>query len=51
MAEEEESRTKNSDVIEIRDEEWKRKPLKNRWIIPDFYDVTLSDFQCLPCKK
>ena len=31
----------------MRDEErkeWKRKPLKKRWIIPHFYDVTLSDF-------
>ena len=35
---------KNSDVIKVRDEEWERKPLEKRWIIPNFYDFTLSDF-------
>ena len=29
------------------EEEWERKSLKKRWIIPQFYDVTLSDFLCL----
>ena len=35
---------KNSDVTKMRDEEkieeWERKPLKKRWIIPHFNDVT-----------
>ena len=42
--EDEESRSKkNSDVIRMRDEErrsGKENPLKKRWIIPHFYDVT-----------
>ena len=31
------------------EENWERKPLKKRWIIPHFYDVTLLIFETL-CK-
>ena len=40
--------TKNSAILRHKNEgKWERKPLKKRWIVPHFYDVTWLIFESL----